>query len=934
MPFMWHFSASQPVQIKRLKVAILTRRRTGVLALVLALSMVLGMVPALAAGDTSVGPTTGSITINSPVVGATYKLYKIFKMTTNNAEDAFAYTIDTESPFYGAVVGYYNINDSGLNLTRVIGSNPAEYNVTVDESKFDAQTFGKAMQAVLANGSPAVTADAAYTKDNKTGIAPKAAGGAAITITEALTKNATITDDNTSDQLKFEGIDLGYYLINPTYPSAAAINVTMGEGTGVQTFTVSDLEVDGEGKLVKPYALTTVADSKVDAYVNATVDDDYVNDYITANRISTNKDGSPLNDAGKAEYKDDLKASMKADAIAKIIDKLTNLANDPGKADINVKEPILVFVDSAKPDAVINEKNELDKWDVPVNPTGEAKPGTPDHGEPKGGKNLVVGETTDGKPIYGDWTEANIGESVHYQLRVNAMNFIRTGEKDDTVQQVKEYFLADYQSAQMHFDASKGLHVSIWQGDNGNDSQATTAKNVTSNVGVGDNGVKYVTYQANNGDPYLDYTYFAQGDVPNTFFKNGSNKDGENLTDIFGEGTGIVVPWVIVSEEDLSTTYPIYTTTNIPKVNAEGQPVYKTEARKNEGTDIAPVYVPVKALNSEGKWEAVANQFVSVNNHIVDAEGKLYDTDANGNLKKDTEGNYVFVQDTKPVYTYSIYNSDVTILVDYWMILDDDAIVDEPGNVNYAQYAWTPVDNTDTEGNPKTPTNPKDEDKPSQKEEIDEATVYTYAIAWVKVDEQANELAHAKFELPFYVKVPTAKDGNSYVYAMSLNEYNASTEADKATKYTKELETTTESAVITIKGLKADVYTITETKAPDGYNKLAEPFTLEAKKSGVGVTTKTKTVIYLDANGNITETVTTATVEYETDTDSFNNASQTGDEEKSVPVYQYKYIKNTQGVELPSTGGIGTTIFYVVGSILVLAAAILLITKRRMGAGE
>ena len=40
------------------------------------------------------------------------------------------------------------------------------------------------------------------------------------------------------------------------------------------------------------------------------------------------------------------------------------------------------------------------------------------------------------------------------------------------------------------------------------------------------------------------------------------------------------------------------------------------------------------------------------------------------------------------------------------------------------------------------------------------------------------------------------------------------------------------------------------------------------------------------------------------------------------------------GPTLPSTGGIGTTIFYVAGSILVLAAAILLITKRRMGAND
>ena len=41
-------------------------------------------------------------------------------------------------------------------------------------------------------------------------------------------------------------------------------------------------------------------------------------------------------------------------------------------------------------------------------------------------------------------------------------------------------------------------------------------------------------------------------------------------------------------------------------------------------------------------------------------------------------------------------------------------------------------------------------------------------------------------------------------------------------------------------------------------------------------------------------------------------------------------IENKQGATLPSTGGIGTTIFYVVGGILVIGAAVLLITRRRM----
>lgn len=43
-------------------------------------------------------------------------------------------------------------------------------------------------------------------------------------------------------------------------------------------------------------------------------------------------------------------------------------------------------------------------------------------------------------------------------------------------------------------------------------------------------------------------------------------------------------------------------------------------------------------------------------------------------------------------------------------------------------------------------------------------------------------------------------------------------------------------------------------------------------------------------------------------------------------------IENKQGAELPSTGGIGTTIFYILGAILVLGAGIVLVTRRRMSA--
>ena len=41
-------------------------------------------------------------------------------------------------------------------------------------------------------------------------------------------------------------------------------------------------------------------------------------------------------------------------------------------------------------------------------------------------------------------------------------------------------------------------------------------------------------------------------------------------------------------------------------------------------------------------------------------------------------------------------------------------------------------------------------------------------------------------------------------------------------------------------------------------------------------------------------------------------------------------VENETGAELPSTGGIGTTIFYVVGAVLVIGAGVLLVSRRRM----
>ena len=112
----------------------------------------------------------------------------------------------------------------------------------------------------------------------------------------------------------------------------------------------------------------------------------------------------------------------------------------------------------------------------------------------------------------------------------------------------------------------------------------------------------------------------------------------------------------------------------------------------------------------------------------------------------------------------------------------------------------------------------------------------------------------------------------------------------------------------TFSGLDDGDYKLSETTVPDGYNKASDvEFTVTAKHDEDSDAPK------------LTELKGTGSLEFTSNT---TDGSLTTN------------VVNKKGSVLPSTGGMGTTILYVVGSILVLAAAVLLITKKRMDAAK
>ena len=236
-----------------------------------------------------------------------------------------------------------------------------------------------------------------------------------------------------------------------------------------------------------------------------------------------------------------------------------------------------------------------------------------------------------------------------------------------------------------------------------------------------------------------------------------------------------------------------------------------------------------------------------------------------------------------------LYDNGATVTITYTAKVTEKAAIDGEGNTNNVTVTWT------TEGG--------NEPGPGKLETKE--TIFTYAIALKKVNNKGTALPGAVFQFPFYVNsVPDAN--GAYTYA-------GTAEGDGLTNQI----TTPESGVIIVKGVKSGSYKITEVTAPAGYNKLTAPVAVEAKKTGQ---ISTNTTVYLDENGNITNTETDKKTEVNVDIDTIAATALV--------------VVNKAGTELPSTGGMGTTVFYVLGAVLVVGAGVLLVTKKRMSQSE
>lgn len=263
--------------------------------------------------------------------------------------------------------------------------------------------------------------------------------------------------------------------------------------------------------------------------------------------------------------------------------------------------------------------------------------------------------------------------------------------------------------------------------------------------------------------------------------------------------------------------------------------------------------------------------------HALDSDGNMWaqasqpKLDVDYVIKKDNLGDDCsFHIEFKNSYLEKHADEEYIIQIEYSAILNENAVIAGEGNKNETWLKYG--ENNDLET-----THPT-------------TTTKTFEMNVFKFYKDKNDSTTEKgLDGATFKLTKDSQDAENISFVKTSNE----TATDDVYRVAKTGETGTvttitspESGKFKIQGLGAGTYYLTETKQPAGYNKLKNPVT-----------------VVIDNDGNV----------------------KVGESEAN-PVK----VENKTGTVLPSTGGAGTTMIYLVGAVLVLGSGVVLVTKRRV----
>lgn len=281
---------------------------------------------------------------------------------------------------------------------------------------------------------------------------------------------------------------------------------------------------------------------------------------------------------------------------------------------------------------------------------------------------------------------------------------------------------------------------------------------------------------------------------------------------------------------------------------------------------------------------------------VVNADGEtpLTATDYTVSSQDESGKFTITINDTKKITSIK---KDSTIVVDYNATLNDTAEIGLPGQENKVDLTYSNNPNYTGDG-ASTPEGDKG------KTPEDKVIVFTYELDVTKYLGNEETKADAEDGTKAGFKLGNADgskwatvDGNLRITGW-VDDVAAATEV-----------TTDATGIFKFIGLDDGKYTLRETTTPTGYNTMAD------LALTIGATTANNQVWSGTASDALSAIELT-----------MNSTNTAGDVNKGTVNGS---ITNQKGSSLPSTGGIGTTMFYVGGGVLVAGAGVLLITKKR-----
>ncbi|MDO4803267.1 MAG: isopeptide-forming domain-containing fimbrial protein [Lachnospiraceae bacterium] len=391
----------------------------------------------------------------------------------------------------------------------------------------------------------------------------------------------------------------------------------------------------------------------------------------------------------------------------------------------------------------------------------------------------------------------------------------------------------------------------------------------------------YLYYNADT-DAVITITPKAEAPSSEKKIKDINDSEDENFTN-----------WQDSADHDVGDQIPFKLTATLPSDYTDYK-TYSLTFHDQEGGGLKFVDGSVKVYLDENTEEIASNNYTVTQNPT---DGDTFDVAfTNKNLQD-----------------IGVKNGSV-IRVEYLSELTAENVVyGQAGNPNTSWITYTNNQNSEQGGeNGETPK--------------DTVIAFTYKTVINKTDKNGAPLGDADFTLYKEVKDGTTtgaqiKEGfnddiKAKAAALEDEKYYIEIGGDKKTT-SKKNETDEKNSVFTFAGLDDGNYVVVETAVPSGYNgaeALAFPITATHTKNNIAIDPTTG---YIDG----TETFVLTALE---SSDNFETVVATGTLSANV--------MNKKGSELPETGGIGTTIFYTVGAILVAGAGIVLVTRRRMAA--